>query len=344
MTGNDICASEAAFRMGSATSSTAHLASQGADRVRTAQAARYGSPEDLRVVEGSLEAPAANEVTIETRAIGVNGFDAKMLSGVFGRDESALPLVPGLELAGVITAVGDQIAADGSFKIGDEVVSAMSSGAYATSVNRDAAGLLHKPSDLTFEQAAGLVVVGGTAAQLVAAAAPIEGQTILIHGASGAVGRLAAQLAIADGARIIGTASPKHHEGLRELGVEPVSYGEGLEQRVRDISPDGVDAALDTVGNNEAIDVSLALVGDPRRVFTIAGLTRLDSGIVPIDGRPEQPAAEVRVASRPGLLRSLATGAISFPIAATFPFEQAAEALTLVASGRAGSKVILVVG
>lgn len=344
MTGNDICASEVAFRMGSATSSTAHLASQGADRVRTAQAARYGSPEDLRVVEGSLEAPAANEVTIETRAIGVNGFDAKMLSGVFGRDESALPLVPGLELAGVITAVGDQIAADGSFKIGDEVVSAMSSGAYATSVNRDAAGLLQKPSDLTFEQAAGLVVVGGTAAQLVAAAAPIEGQTILIHGASGAVGRLAAQLAIADGARIIGIASPKHHEGLRELGVEPVSYGEGLEQRVRDISPDGVDAALDTVGNNEAIDVSLALVGDPRRVFTIAGFARLDSGIVPIDGRPEQPAAEVRVASRPGLLRSLATGAISFPIAATFPFEQAAEALTLVASGRAGSKVILVVG
>ncbi|WP_181064480.1 NADP-dependent oxidoreductase [Pseudoclavibacter sp. AY1F1] len=330
--------------MSSAASAPADPAPRGARRILAAQAARYGSPEELRVVEGSLAAPAANEVTIETRAIGVNGFDAKMLSGVFGRDESALPLVPGLELAGVITAVGDRIAADGSYKIGDEVVSATSSGAYATSVNRDTTGLLRKPGDLTFEQAAGLVVVGGTAAQLVAAAAPTEGQTILIHGASGAVGRLAAQLAIAEGARVIGTASAKHHERLRELGVEPVAYGEGLEQRVRDVTPDGVAAALDTVGNDEAIDVSLAIVGDPQRVFTIAGFSRLDTGIVPLDGRPDQPAAEVRVASRPGLLRALATGELSFPIAATFPFEQAAEALTLVASGRAGGKVVLVVG
>lgn len=297
----------------------------------------------LAIVDATLPPPAAQEVTIETRAIGVNGFDAKMLSGVFGRDETALPLVPGLELAGIVTAVGEQVLGAGAFKVGDEVVAASASGAFATAVNRDAAVVLRKPAELSFEEAAGLLVVGGTAAQLVAAARLNDGDTVIIHGASGAVGRLAAQLAIADGAHVIGTASLTRHEGLRELGVEPVAYGEGLEARVRALAPGGVAAALDTVGNDEAINVSLALVDAPQRVFTIAGFSRLDTGIIALDGGAEQPAAEVRLASRPGLLRSLATGSLSFPIAARFPFEQAAEALTLVASGRAGGKVVLVV-
>ena len=124
------------------------------------------------------------------------------------------------------------------------------------------------------------------------------GGTVLVHGAAGGVGGLVVQLARRRGARVIATASARNHDYLRSLGAEPVTYGEGLEDRVRALAPDGVDAAIDTVGTDEAIDVSLALVGDPRRVVSIAGYRRRDTGIFLIGGGGD-PGTEIRDAARP---------------------------------------------
>lgn len=94
------------------------------------------------------------------------------------------------------------------------------------------------------------------------------GDTLLIHGAAGAVGTMAVQLAVQGGATVIGTAAEANHDYLRSLGAIPVAYGEGLLDRVRSLAPEGVDAALDGAGG-DALTVSLALVPDRDRILTL---------------------------------------------------------------------------
>ncbi len=139
-----------------------------------------------------------------------------------------------------------------------------------------------------------------TAVHAVSAVGIGEGETLLVHGASGGVGRVAIQVARARGARVIGTASPAHHEELRALGAEPVAYGEGLLERVRAIAPDGVDAAIDTIGTDEAMDVSLALVAERDRIATIANFRRgFTEGIKVLGGaQGADPGVEIRQAAR----------------------------------------------
>jgi NADPH:quinone reductase-like Zn-dependent oxidoreductase len=105
------------------------------------------------------------------------------------------------------------------------------------------------PPALDFPGAAALPAAIETATRALDQLGVGSGRTLLINGASGTVGGAAVQLAVARGARVIGTASPANHEYLRSLGAEPVAYGEGLIQRVRALVSDGVDAALDVAGS-----------------------------------------------------------------------------------------------
>ena len=220
-------------------------------------ATAFGGPEVLSVIETPVRPPGPGEVLVSVRAAGTNPIDYKLYSGGMGRDPARLPMRLGLEAAGVVTGVADGVQGPrGLVRAGDEVVAYPSAGAYADDVVVPASSVIPKPSTLSFEEASGMMVTGVTAVHALAVVGVGAGDTVLIHGASGGVGLMAIQLAMTAGARVIGTASEGGHALLREFGAEPVTYGAGLEERVRALAPDGVDAAVDCAGGDEALDTS----------------------------------------------------------------------------------------
>lgn len=311
-----------------------------ATTVRRVLAPEYGGPEVLRLVEDELPPPGPGRVTIEVRAAGVNPTDFKGVAGAYGRS-APLPLPVGHEVAGVISAIGpDAEIATGGGAVGDEVLAWRVPGAYASAVTVPASDVFAKPAALDFPAAANLLLVGATAADMLHSAGVAGGSTILVHGASGAVGVSVLQQARRAGLRAIGTASERHFETVRRFGGEPVAYGEGLEQRVRELAHDGIDAALDCVGTDEAVDVSLALVSADRLV-TIAAFGRASAdGFRALGGRDAAGAA-FRSGVRGHLVELAAAGDLVVPVARTYPLAEAADALRFLAEGHPGGKLAL---
>ena len=300
--------------------------------------ADFGGPEQLSITEVPTPEPGPGEVRVAVRAIGVNPIDWKIYSGRIGRDPKALGGI-GFELAGVVDALGEGV---DDWSVGDEVIATQVPGnGYTDAAVVPAAGLIAKPVALSWELAGSVSVAGATAAHAVTASGVGEGDTLLVHGAAGGVGGLVVQLARRRGVRVIATASERNHDYLRSLGAEPVVYGEGLLDRVRALAPDGVDAAVDTVGTDEAIDTSLALVGDPHRVVSIAGYQRRGDGIFLIGGGGD-PGTEIRDAARPEVAQLLADGEVTLPIQATYPLEDTAEAHRVGLAGHTRGKLVIV--
>jgi NADPH:quinone reductase len=169
-----------------------------------------------------------------------------------------------------------------------------------------------------------------------------RGDTIVVHGASGAVGVSVLQQAAWIGARVIGTAGPANHDVVRRFGGEPVAYGDGLEERVRAAAPEGVAAALDCVGTDEAVAVSLALVADRGRIVTIAAGDRArDEGFLAIAGA--RPASrDYRASVRAELVRRAGAGELVVPVARSFPLADALAATELLRGQHPGGKLVLV--
>ena len=223
----------------------------------------YGGPEVLTLTE--LEDPKVGpgEILLDVRAAGVNPVDWKVMSG--GLDPlmtTTFPVIPGWDVAGVVTAVGLDTP---EFSVGDEVMAYarkdwIQAGSFAEQMTVPVRAAAHKPASLTFEQAAALPLAGLTAHQSLHRLGLESGLTVLVHGANGGVGSFAVQIAAAAGARVIGTASERNHERLRGLGAEPVEYGEGLVGRVRELAPEGVDLAVDYVGG--VLEQTLAVLKD----------------------------------------------------------------------------------
>lgn len=312
-------------------------------RTHAVLATAFGGPEVLSVTETDLPEPGPGEVTVEVRAAGLNPIDHKLYGGVMGADPSTLPQRVGKEVAGVVTAVGpDARGRAGEVQVGDEVVAFPIEGGYAAAVTVPATSVVPKPRNASFEEAAGLMLTGVTAVHALTAAGVVAGTTVLVHGVSGGVGLSVAQIALADGATVVGTASERHHESLRARGIVPIAYGDGLADRVRDAAPDGVDAAIDCVGTDEAVDVSLALVSDPRLVVSIAAFGRGDDGITLIGGGPgADPGTEIRDAARLRLVALVEDGDLDVVVAQAFPLDEVQAAATLLADGHAGGKVVL---
>ncbi len=304
-------------------------------------ATAFGGPDVLSVVEADVVEPGPGEVVIAVKAAGINLYDYKIISGMLGADPDRLPLPVGLEVAGVVTAAGsDAVGPAGPIAVGDEVVAYPVEGGYAESVLAPANVVVPKPAALDWTVAGSILLVGGTAAHALQVAAAKPGETLLVHGAAGGVGQIAVQLAAQDGVRVIGTARESNHDLLRGYGVTPVTYGPGLADRVRTLAPDGVDAAIDTIGTDEAVDRSLELVADHRRIVSIAAFGRADTGIVLISG--DDPETNVRAESWRRLLAGAADGSLKIVVARTYPLAEAADALQLVLDGHAGGKVVLV--
>jgi NADPH:quinone reductase len=304
----------------------------------------YGGPEVLSVLDEPVAEPGPGQVRIAVRAAGVNPIDVKAYSGAFGTDASALPMHLGAEAAGVVTAVGPGASgAAGPVSVGDEVIAYRASGAYAADLIVPGASVVPKPATLPWDQAGGLLLTGATAVHTLEAVAVGADDTVLIHGASGGVGLFAVQLATARGATVIATASPAKHELLRELGAVPVAYGDGLAARVRAAAPGGVTAALDLIGTDEAVDVSIELVADRHRIATIAAFGRAPGlGIQLLGGGPgADPGDEIRAAARTQLTSAAAAGELRVFVARTYPLDDAAAAHRDILGGHTTGKIVL---
>jgi NADPH:quinone reductase-like Zn-dependent oxidoreductase len=302
------------------------------------QAQAYGGPEVLAIVEGRTPEPGDGEVLVAVRAAGVNVADMKVYGGVWGTDPAKLPIPLGFEVAGTVAAVGSGVT---RWAIGDEIIAHPVRGGYATEVLAPQGAVIAKPSGLGWAEASGLQLTGTAAAHAVHAAGVASGDTVLVHGAAGGVGLIAVQLAGLRGARVIGTAAPGQHDLLRELGVVPTTYGDGLRDRVVELAPAGVDAALDLAGTDEALDVSLALVADRQRIATIANFDRGPQEGIRVLGAGGEEGKDIRAAAAVEIAELAADGRLKVFVEATFPLTEVVAAHELLASRKATGKIVL---
>jgi len=299
--------------------------------MKAIQFSRFGGPEVLELVDLPDPHAGPGQVRVAVRAAAINPIDWKVRSGMMGGE---VPQTTGREVAGVVDEVGDGVT---DVAPGDRVFGFAAGGAGAAelAVLADYAPV---PPSLDFADAAGLPVAVETAVRTLDLLGVGAGTTVLINGAAGGVGSAATQIARLRDARVIGTASPSNHDYLRSLGAEPTTYGEGLVERVREIAPDGVDAALDAAGGG-ALPALVELTGDPERVITIADYAGAQETGVQFSGGMGTGRAlhALRDISAP-----IEAGQFSLPVAQTFPLEQIAEAHRLSETGHVRGKLILV--
>jgi NADPH:quinone reductase-like Zn-dependent oxidoreductase len=177
----------------------------------------------------------------------------------------------------------------------------------------------------------------GTAWTALAELGVVSGETLLVHAAAGGVGTFAVQLAVARGARVIGTASEHNHEQLRSFGAIPVSYGPGLAERIRAIAPQGVDAVLDASGRGE-IPLSIELAGGPDRILTLVAFDAIDTGIrAHVGGAGANGVRALR-----DILTLIRDERLRVLISRTYGLTDAAAALDESRAGHVSGKIVLV--
>lgn len=290
----------------------------------------YGPPEVLRLSEVATPEPGPGQVRIRVRAASVNPLDIKIRSGLMaGAVPARFPVIPGLDAAGVVDAVGG--GADAA--VGDEVLGAAVGGGYGEYALLDRP--VAKPEAVSWEVAASLVTVGQTAFRVLGQLGVQAGQTLLIHGAGGSVGTIAVQLAVARGITVIGTAGKHDIERITALGATAVPYGDGWAQRVQAAAPQGINFVFDASGAGVLAD-SVALTGDSAHVITIADMSAAQHDVRFSAGSPGQ-AEE----SLPELVRLAAAGDLVLPVWRTYPLDQAATAHADIEARRNQGKVVL---
>ncbi|MFH9228236.1 NADP-dependent oxidoreductase [Streptomyces lydicus] len=294
----------------------------------------FGGADVLALRETGKPEAGPGDVRVKVVAVGVNPLDYKRRYGwVEQFYPTTFPAVPGLEFAGIVDALGEGVT---EVAVGDEVFGWTRTGAYAEYAL--AGNIAPKPAELSFATAAALPVAGETAQRVLDELGVAEGETMLLHGAAGAVGQVAVQLAVALGVTVIGTASPANHDFLRTLGAVPVAYGAGLADRVRAAAPQGVDAVFDAAGH-DALPVSIALRGGTTdRIVTIAATDAAEHGVPFSAGGT--PSEQVRA----GLVkhaRLAVEGKLTVPVAETFALADAAKAQELSEAGHVRGKLII---
>jgi NADPH2:quinone reductase len=286
-------------------------------------------PSTFTSEEYDVPPPGPGEVTIAVRAAGVNPADVKHPARA-----DSFPVPIGYEVAGVVTAVGPSVV----LSVGDEVLAFRVAGGWASAVTVPAADVFAKPPSLPFPEAANLLLAGCTAAEMLHVAGVATGDTVLVHGASGAVGVSVLQQAALLGASVIGTASPARFDVVERYGGTPVAHGDDLLSRL----PATVDAALDCVGTDEAVDVSLALVADRSRIVTIAAPARAEAEGFPALAGNHPASKAFRDEARSRLVRLAGEGRLEVPVARTFPLSEALAAIEVIRGQHPGGKLALV--
>ena len=303
--------------------------------MRAVQYDEFGGVDVLRVAEVPVPEPGPDEVLVEVAAAGINPGEAYVREGRYAqRWPSTFPSGQGSDLAGTVRALGPGVDA---VAVGDEVFGwtdlRVSQAEYVVVPVRQ---VLAKPSELAWEQAGALHVVGATAWAAVRAVDPRPGETVVVSAAAGGVGVLTVQLARRTGATVVGVASEANHDWLRAHGVVPVAHGDGLVDRIRAAAPT-VDAFIDLFGDGY-VDVALALGVPPDRIDTIIDFAAVEEHGVKADGNA--------VGARPEVLAELAAllaeGELELPVAATYPLERVQDAYRELERRHTRGKIVLV--
>jgi NADPH:quinone reductase-like Zn-dependent oxidoreductase len=304
--------------------------------VRAAVYDRFGDESVLRIADDHPEPPVGPDVVlVRAHAAGVNPVDLGIRGGhLVGAFPHHFPITPGWDLSGVVERVGPAVV---DFAPGDEVFGYVRRddvqwGTTAELVPAPQRCLAHKPDSLSFAEAGALPLAGLTAYQALTEALDVgEGDRVLVHRASGGVGFFAVQIAVALGAHVIGTASPRNHGFLRDAGAaETLDYSAGP---ISGQLGEPVDAVLDLVGGDALADAPKQ-VRDPARIVSIVDTSVLDLGGRYVFVRPDTHDLEE-------LARMADAGQLRVPIAKAFPLEQVAEAQRLVAGGHVRGKVVV---
>jgi NADPH:quinone reductase-like Zn-dependent oxidoreductase len=301
--------------------------------MRAIQYASFGGPEVLESVDVPEPHAAPGQIRVAVKAVGVNPVDWKVRSGMMGGE---LPHRTGLEVSGIVDELGDGIT---GVSVGDRVFGSVVGGDGAA----DFALLEYYasiPASLDFAGAAALPVAIETATRTLDLLDVSDGQTVLVNGAAGVVGISTVQLARQRGAKVIGTASPANHDYLRSFGAEATTYGDGLVQRVLEISPGGVDRAIDDAGGG-ALLALVELAGGPEHVVTIADYQGARETGVTMTGGVESKRAWHILEDIGGLIEA---GRFRLPVGKTLPLDDIAEAHRLSETGHVRGKLVLLVG
>ncbi|MER6813855.1 NADP-dependent oxidoreductase [Spirillospora sp. NPDC000708] len=300
--------------------------------MKAARFDRFGGPEVLQIVDLPDPHPGPGGIRIAVRAAGVNPSDWKKRQGLM---DPELPQTLGYEAAGIVDELGEGVK---DVAVGDRVFGLSAEGA-AQAELAVLSFYAPIPPSLDFSGAAALPAAIETATRALDQLGVAGGGTLLINGASGSVGSAAVQLAVARGARVIGTGGPANHEYLRSLGAEPVAYGEGLPERVRALAPGGVDLALDVAGSGVLPEL-IGLTGGAEHVLTVADFAGArEHGVRFSRG---DAGRAVHVLGEIGAL--IEAGRFSLPVARTFPLAEIAEAHRAGEEGRVRGKLVLLVG
>ncbi|WP_445256940.1 NADP-dependent oxidoreductase [Nocardioides aurantiacus] len=248
---------------------------------------RYGGPEVLHEGTRPEPHPGPGQVRVRTTAVGVNPYDWKVRSGAMAAFAPvALPHVPGSEAVGVVDELGEGVE---GVAIGDRV---LGSGSAATAEHVVLRRFVRVPEGLSDPEAAALPAAAETAARALGLLGLGPGDLLVVDGAAGGVGTAVVQLAVARGIAVVGTASTRNHDHLRELGAAATTYGPGLPDRVRALTGDPVTGALDLAGRGSVPEL-VELAGDPHRVLTLVDFGAADLGVQVSDGsEPAGPALE----------------------------------------------------
>jgi NADPH:quinone reductase len=297
---------------------------------------KYGSSDVLYVADVDVPSPAAGEVVVEVKAAGINPGEASIRKGLLDAAFPAtFPSGEGSDLAGVVHALGDGVT---EFSVGDEVMGwSWQRSSQAQYVSVPTGQLIVKPPALSWPVAGSLYVTGVTAYAAVWAVSVTPGETVVVSAAAGGVGTLVVQLLRVKEAQVIGIASEPNHDWLRSHGVTPVSYGDGLKERIVELAPDGVDAFIDLFGPQY---VRLAVeLGVPReRIETIIAFDAAKEYGTKAEGSGDASTTEV--------LREMAalvaSGQIEVPIAATYPLDRVKDAYDELEQRHTRGKIVLI--
>jgi NADPH:quinone reductase-like Zn-dependent oxidoreductase len=310
----------------------------------------FGGPEVLKLQNIPVLQPGAGQVLIEVYAAAVNPVDWKIRRGgttePLRRGAPEPMSVPGSDVAGVVARVGSDVR---NVRVGEAVFASVGSqgndalnGGYAHYALASAANVQLKPVNATYEQAAGLGMAAMTGVRADIVAQVGAGERILVTGAAGGVGSSAAQVAVARGATVIGTASPEHEHYLKRIGVsEVVDYSH--KNWTDKIS--NVDVAIDTVGGDTA-EQALGTVKKGGEFLSVAAkIDPVDCASRGVNCLPGGPLGRngPTLADLMQRVEDLAVaGKLSMHVSRTFPIEQAAEAQEYNRQGHTEGKVILI--
>ena len=296
----------------------------------------YGGVDVLEVRDVEDPVATPGRVLVAVKAAGINPGEIAIREGrLHERWPATFPSGEGTDFAGVVRSVGEDVL---TFSEGDEVLGWTEERASQAELVAVPSGqLTAKPASVSWEVAGSLFVVGMAAYACVQAVAPQPGETIIVSAAAGGVGSIAVQLARRTGARVIGLASERNHEWLREHDIVPVSYGDGQEDRIRDAAGGAVDGFIDTFGGGY-VDLAIELGVDPARINTIS-----DFGAAQRLGVQAQGTHAIATAALLAQLAQLvADGELEVPIARTFPLDQVRDAFRELADRHTHGKIVLV--